>query len=282
VTATMESSEAPDPELVDVLRNVAREGAELSSLVAELNNAFDSMYVSQRKQQYSAINAKYTTVMSRIDKVIRQSQASLSAIEHKPSTSVNDANSSPSAAKIKQPQQQLYKEPEEQPLRIHRAHHMFEIFISREMPLNEMPYPPLCGSIPADPNERISIDAYVAAKMEGDDYILCYVAGFDGDDYMIVDADSDDPRPAKKSFDELIQLPTSLPSTKTSRAEYPVGSKVLSLWPTSDEDWTSAFYPATVIHVPSKHGRGYGLKFEDDHYDWIDVQENFVIANPEK
>ena len=275
----MESSDATDPELVDILRNIAREGAELESLVAELNNAFDSMYIPHRSQQYSAINAKYTTVMSKLDKVIRQSQASLSAVEGKPLTSTRQVQN-PQKSVVFSPPAPVPIEPKEQPLHIHRPHHMFELFIQREMPVNEMPYPPLCGAIPADPNERISVDAYVAAKMDGDDFILCYVAGYDGDDYLIVDADSDDPRPEKKSKDEMIQLPTSLPSTKTSRAEYPVGSKVLSLWPTSDEDWTSAFYPATVIHVPSKHGKGYGLKFEDDQYDWIDVQENFVIAAP--
>ena len=111
--------------------------------------------------------------------------------------------------------------------------------------------------------------------------MLCYIAGYSGDDYIICDADADDPKPVKKSKHELIQLPTSLPSVKSAKLEYAVGSTVLSLWPIGEDEWTSAFYAATVIQIPSKRGKWYNLKFENDGtYEWVEVPENFVIPMP--
>ena len=271
----MESKEALSPELIDVLRNVAREGSELESLVADLNNAFDSLYGPHRGQQYSAVNAKYTNVMGKLEKVIRQCQNALNTVES------NSITPQPIPVQNQEEEGPIEPPPpKDPPLHIHRPHHMFELFLSRELPLCDMPYPPLCGNIPPDENERIPVDAFVASKLETD-YVLCYVAGYKGDDYLICDADADDPKPIKKSREELIQLPTSLPKVKSPKLEYPVGSNVLSLWPMSEEDWTSAFYPATVIQGPSKRGKQYNLKFENDGtYEWVEIPENFVIPMP--
>ena len=273
----MESKEALDQGLVDLLKNAAREGSELESLVSDLNNAFDTMYGPYRAQQYATINAKYTTVMSKLEKVIRQSQNALSALE---GNQISPARSPVQTEEVSTRTPSPPPQPKEPPLHIHRPHHMFELFLSREMPLCDMPYPPLCGNLPPDENEKIPLDSFVAVKLDTD-YVLCYVAGYDGDDYIICDADADDPVPIKKDKSLLIQLPTSLPRTKNARLAYPVGTNVLSLWPVSDDDWTSAFYAATVAKVPSKDGTVYELKFENDGtYDKVSVPENFVVAMP--
>ena len=162
---------------------------------------------------------------------------------------------------------------------------MFELFTTREMKLCDMPYPSLCGAIPANPDERIPIDEFVAAKVNDDDeeYILFYVAGYEDDEtYIIVDAHDENPKAVKKHRSELLPLPTTLPKQKSSRVEYPTGSHVLALWPLDNDEWTSAFYPATVVKVPSKTGSCYTLRFEGDtDNDFKDVRENFVIRDPQ-
>ena len=274
----MEIKEALDQGLIDLLKNAARESSELESLVSDLNSLFDSIYGPYRAQQYTLINAKYTTVMSKLEKVIRQSQNALSALEgnqNSPTRSVDQPE------EVSAPVPSSPPPPKDPPLHIHRPHHMFELFLSREMPLCDSPYPPLCGNMPPNDDERIPLDAFVAVNLDPD-YVLCYVAGYDGDDYFICDADADDPIPIKKEKSMLIQLPTSLPRTKNPKLEYPIGSTVLSLWPVSEDDWTSAFYPAIVTKLPSKDGTMYELKFENDGtYDKVMVPENFVVAMPQ-
>lgn len=276
----MEGAEDINPEVIEILRGVAKDGSEIEDLVNELNKLLDGVHSPHAQQQYASINAKYSTVLAKLDKIIRQSQLALSkqegTLDMNTFSPIPNSISNSSIQTVQQP------EKEEPKLHIHKAHHMFELFCSREMPICDMPYPSLCGSIPANPNEKIPVDEFVASQIHGDEYVLCYVAGYDGDDYLIVDADEADPQPIKKTRSEILPLPTSLPSQKSSRVEYSVGTKVLALYPTNEDEWTSVFYPATVVQVPSKHVNGYGLKFEDDeNYERIDVQENFVIRDPQ-
>ena len=272
----MDSNEPLDQELIDVLKNIAREGCELESLVSDLNFEFDNLYGPNKGQQYSSVNAKYSTVVGKLDKVLRQCQNALNTVENKsiaPQPMPIETIESPDSDAPPPP-------PKDPPLHIHRPHHMFELFQSRELPVCDSPYPPLCGNIPPDENERIPIDAFVASKLEAD-YVLCYIAGYSGDDYMICDADADDPKPIRKNKHELIQLPTSLPRVKSSKLEYSVGSTVLSLWPMGEDEWTSVFYPAIVSQIPSRRGKWYNLKFENDGtYETVEVPENFVIPMP--
>lgn len=79
-------------------------------------------------------------------------------------------------------------------------------------------------------------------------------------------------------------LPYILPEKPLSRWEHSKGKEVLALW--KEEEWTSVFYPATVLLQPSDRAaggdddvRGYLLHFGDNQ-DQV-VPEQFVAEFPE-
>jgi len=262
----MENEEG-DQEIIESLRAIAKDSSEIEQLVSDLNSSFESTFFSNRNQHYSSVKGKYALIISKIDRIIRQSQQSIIM------TKGCDENK-------EIPQPIIKIEPETPEIRMHRPHEMFELFVTRELPINSFPYPPLCGATPPNLQVSLQIDDFVAAKLEND-YVLCYIAGITGNSYTIVDCDTDKPSPISLPKESVIPLPTSIPDRSNSYVEYVIGTKVLSLYPAGDDEWTSVFYPATVIQPPSKRECGYGLQFaEDNEFDWISVPEQFVIPFP--
>ena len=257
-------------ELLELVQNTSIDSVDLEPLVLELNLSFESFFVSNKTQYFSTITSKYASLMNKIDKIIRQSQNIISQIE---------GSNFLVEEKPKMKNEPIIMESKTN-IQCHPPHEMFELFVSRELPIVEEPYPPLCGSISIDFNDKLGIDSFVAAKLDKD-YVLCYICGYEEEKYYIVDADTDHPVPILMNRDLLIPLPTTLPEKYSSKVEYSIGTKVLSLYSSGDEEWTSVFYPATIIQVPSKREWGYGLKFlEDNEFEWISVPEQFIIPYP--
>lgn len=265
--------------LIDILRNISKDSLELEPQYTEIRAAIDSVFVPQNAQQFSATNAKYHTVMAKLDKVIRQSQQALAIAENK-----EIAKQENTVKPIIRYQSQTIEIPEPPPIKIHKPGHMWELFKSRELPQVKEPYPSLCGSLPGNTEEVIDVDGFVAVKLETDgDYALCYVVGYEDGNYKVIDVVADPATPITKPKEDVLPLPTSLALWGPNRPEHPINSVVLALWPEGANDWTSIFYPAKVVKMPTKRKRGYGLKFEGDNdHEWIYVPEQFVLGLPEK
>ena len=100
------------------------------------------------------------------------------------------------------------------------------------------------------------------------------------DTYALYDADSATSPPFEVEKDKVIPCPTTLPAQKRKNAEFKVGTTVLSVWATKEGQWTSVFYPATVLSPPSVLGKSYKLQFVDDTGDPIVVPEHCVVRSP--
>lgn len=277
-----------DPnKLTEIVKSLSKTLTDLQPLVADINASFDSMYLELRQQNYVALSAKYTAAMSNLDKIIRESQKLLSISENayhlsRPQTPIQQAEIKTRVFQnsLKVEHKSSEKKNDYSPYQIYNQHEMFEIFKTRKLPISYIPYPDLCGCLPLGDGKEIPVGSFIASKLDDEDPVLCYVVDEKDGKYLVVDADSQEPTIIEKEKSECFPLPTSLPDRSTTQVEYPVGTKVLALYPMNDDDWTSVFYRATVVQPPSKRSSGYGLKFEDDKFDQVDVPVQFITIDP--
>jgi hypothetical protein len=154
---------------------------------------------------------------------------------------------------------------------------MLDLFLNRQLPLANAPYPPLCGAVPLPPGSVLPLATFVAANL-GEGWTLCYIVEEIKGGYMICDAESEDSEaPVSVRSDLVLPLPVTLPAEKKSKAcEFAAGAKVLALWPENGV-WTSVFYRAIVLKSPSENGGVYRLDFEGCTKP-TNVPAGFVIA----
>lgn len=273
-------------ELVEVAKGLSKTLTELQPLVADLNVSCDPMYLELRPQNFVSLSAKYTAAIGDLDKIIRESQKALAISERgfylsRPQTpnQQNEIISKTSQNTLTVERSSSNRKKSTLGNQVHKPHEMFEFFKNRKLPISYLPYPGLCGCLPLEEDKEIPVDSFVASKLD-DEPVLCYVIGQKEGKYLVVDADSQEPVIVEKDRSECFPLPTSLPDRSTTQVEYPVGTKVLALYPDNENDWSSVFYPATVVQPPSKRSSGYGLKFEDDKFDQIDVPIQFITIDP--
>jgi hypothetical protein len=246
-----------DAELLAMLRCLGQDSCDIEPLLCDFNAAVDGRLPPPFcSQQLSSVSAKYQSVIARLDSAIRQTQQLISVIE--------GASSSPSRVRT----------PAAPPPQFVPSAGMFDCFLSRELPVVGLPYPPLCGSRPPDPDSRLPLGAFVAVRLS-QFWALCYVIAQDGDGYLVCDAESHPGTGFHADLAVIVPLPTSLPDKKTKATEFAAGARVLALWP-EDGLWTSVFYEATVLKPPSDTGDGYKLKF-DGFGKPITIPQSFVI-----
>jgi SAGA-associated factor 29 len=254
-----------DPEVLALLELIVKETAELDPLADDLTAAFDSAYPPPHcAKQLPAIHAKYTNVIARIDSLLAQSDRVLAMLEAPPLFSAAPSRA-PSMAQLPIPSISV------------GSPHMIDYFLSRRIPRVGLPYPPLCGALPADGNNPLPIGSFVAAEINSM-WSLCYIVGIEGTDFLLADVDPESYGTFKMAFDAVLPLPTSLPKSLTTWTEFESGSKVLALWP-EESSWTTVFYPATVLKPPSETRSGYQLHFESGPKS-TDVRADYVIRFP--
>jgi len=153
-------------------------------------------------------------------------------------------------------------------------------FVSSPLPLKQSPYAPLCGSLPFPPDRIIPPKSFVCAP-HNDMFILAYVIGFDPEtlSYHVCDVDPEDgiSKSLTVKAADITPMPTSAPSRRTKSTNFPLRSRVFSLWPDDAGGWTSVFYPATVASIPTTSPGWYRLKFDGEPTVFGDVPEKFVI-----
>ena len=266
------------PEALELLQSVAQDSCELDGLIDDLRTAFDGLYPPPHcAQQFAGLKTKYTTVVSRLDAAIRQCQKGIAMFEGEPASPLMSAMSSAATSGLPSRSPSVaYFHIQTPPTPI------LDTFLKQQLPKVGLPYPPLCGAIPALDNCILPVSSYVAARVD-EQWTLCYVLGVDEDSYELCDVD---PSETVSNFSvkhsDVIPLPTCLPDRRTKFAEYPVNSEVMALWPDGN-GWTSVFYKARVIKPPSETGDGYRLKFlEDSGEKAKGVPPNFVIPLPQE
>jgi len=130
--------------------------------------------------------------------------------------------------------------------------------------------PPLCGSIPLSIDARLVAGDLVSAmvsktKAEAQQWILCRIERYSGQKhkYTVVDVAPEEgsvPASYELSRKLLIPLPKTVPEKWTEKTQFPLGAKVMALFP-----GTTSFYHATVTGVPSDSTEEvYKVQFEDD------------------
>ena len=98
--------------------------------------------------------------------------------------------------------------------------------------------------------------------------------------YRICDAESDSTSSITVDRGSIIPLPTSLPDRNIKAVEFPPKTRVLSLFPESNDSWTSVFYEADVVKPPSETGSYYKLKFLDDSGKSRDIPPKHIVELP--
>jgi hypothetical protein len=270
----MDESVITDPAILNPLHELARDSYDLEALVADFTSSTHvKAGASYSPDDLLAIAAKYATVMSHLDRTLRQSESLLAAVE-----AITPTTPAPLPVHVPPP----VPAPPPPPPVLHRpfvlAPRMFDSFIGRQLPIVASPYPPLCGSIPLPPTMTLPLGAFVAARLS-DDWTLCYVAAEDAGGYLVCDADSDSEAPTLFPFraSAVLPLPTSLPDRKGRGCEFDRGARVLALWP-EGRIWTSVFYPATISKAPSETAHSYTLDFDG----WtkpMKIPPGYVIAS---
>jgi SAGA-associated factor 29 len=254
--AVMDDEILTDPEIRSILATLAQESYDLEPLVDDLTASFQNLYPAPHcALQLPRISAKYTQAIARIDSLILQSDRALSLLESPQSASAPSARG---------------------PIPIPSITAQ-DYFFTRQLPLVGLPYPPLCGNIPADPSRPLDVGAFVAALI-GEDYSLCHIVAVDGNRLLLSDVDPSNPTQFESTADQVLPLPTSLPNRLTETTEFPPQSTVLALWP-EDDSWTTAFYRATVLKPPSENRSCYRLRFELITKP-MDVPPGYVIGYP--
>ena len=167
----------------------------------------------------------------------------------------------------------------------------YRVFLCENRPLIPSPYAPLCGALPLPDDSIITNGSFVCAVnkavKEGEEgrYFLAYVFGFDPDNvtYHVCDADPvlEELADIELNFDELVPMPTSIPARRTKSTSYALREHVLSLWyEDGTVSWTTVFYPAVVISLPTTSPGFYGLRFEGDPCYEGTIPEQFVVRPP--
>ncbi|EAX94828.1 hypothetical protein TVAG_355640 [Trichomonas vaginalis G3] len=269
-------TEIDDETLFGMIQKLSNGVTDVEPLVTELMAEFDALSYSRNPQHATTLNANYAFVLQKIDQLIKSSQDVINLADKNLENEQNNNETD-----IPQTNQNN-DQPKPTPLQklMQKSRYMFEYFISRTILVSQLPYPPLCGSIPADPNQKLDICDFVAAKFEND-YVLSYIIGYEGDDYIICDADNDEPQCKTISPKQVIPLPKSVPDRNFSHAEYSNGTKVLALWPNDEDDWTSLFYPAVVSATPTSKDPNYTLMFDGSEVP-MQVKQHFVVHAPSK
>jgi hypothetical protein len=161
-------------------------------------------------------------------------------------------------------------------------------FFDEKQPIIPAPYAFLCGAIPFPDDQIIPNGSFVCARnpetSESDDaqYILAYVIGFDPEKftYHVCDADpeltilADIEVPANL----VVPMPISVPARRTKSSSHAVRTTVLALWQEDGGTWTTVFYRATVVSLPTTSPGCYGLRFEGDYTAM--TPERYVVRSP--
>ena len=265
-----------DPEALELLQSLAQDSCELAGLIDDLRTSFDGLFPPPHcAQQFAGLKEKYTTVVSRLDAAIRQCQKGIAVFEGEPASPWMSAISSAATSGLPS------RSPSIAYFHIQTPHvRVLDTFLRQELPRVGLPYPPLCGAIPAPNDYILPVSSFVAARVE-EQWTLCYVIGINENSYELCDADPNEDAPTfTVSHETVIPLPTSLPDRRTKYAEYAANTEVLALWLEGSE-WTSVFYKARVVKPPSETGDVYRLKFIEDTGDRAKtVPPNFVIPFP--
>lgn len=264
-------AEIDDVAFFNLIQKISNGATDLEPLVKELTADFDAIAYSHNIQHQSMLQSNYTIVLQKIDQLIKKSQELINITEK----NTQNTESIP-VQNIQTPNKTSTEQYNDNRINslLKQSKFMFEHFISREIPTSGLPYPPLCGSIPATSDYTFEIGDFVAAKFD-EDYLLSYIIGFEDDNYIICDADNDNPQKKTVSRNDFIPLPKSLPDRNIPHAEFASGSKVLALWPNDNDEWTSAFYPAIV--TSSASDTEYTLQFAGANSP-ITVKKQFVIS----
>lgn len=264
-----------NPDVLAALRGIAQDSCDIDPLISELLGGSDGENGSPEKygRHFSASTTKYTTVIARIDTILRQCKHLMAEIDSDATSGqISGMSSAGHSAMPSRPSSVAYIPPS--------SIQIFENFLARELPRVGVPYPPLCGAVPIPKDDALAVGSFVAAHVS-DMWTLCYIIRIDATGYMICDAESDASTAFHADREGLIPLPTSLPARRTRFAEHAEGSRVLALWP-EGATWTSVFYPAEVVKTQSETGDTYRLRFlEDVNGKTKDIPPQFVISDPE-
>jgi len=238
------------PDVLAMLRSLAQDSCDLDPLVTDLQASFDELDpLGPCGPQSSAIDAKYRGVVKRLDSAIRMGQRCLSLL----GGGSPPISGAPSALPSRSPSVAYMQPP---------VSGVFDGFLTRELPLVGIPYPPLCGPLPLRPGQRLPLGAFVASRVD-ELWALCFVVAADDLGYMLCDAEGESLASFRVGCGDAIPLPTSLPMYHTCHVEHGAGARVLALWPEGSL-WTSVFYEAEVCRPPSATGNAYTLRFLQD------------------
>lgn len=159
---------------------------------------------------------------------------------------------------------------------------MMQDFFKSPIKTRPAPIPPSCGCY-AYKNKTPNPGNFVCAQYNGT-FILMIVLHFEDSIVTVFDPTDTDGgiKPIKLGNDDWTPLPLFIPEKPLRRWEFTKGTTVLSLW-LNGEEWTTAFYKATVKLGPFDRidceDRGYQLDFGDNNI--INVPEKFVVYYPE-
>lgn len=176
---------------------------------------------------------------------------------------------------------------------IRRAAHMKMLAISAQtIPLwvgedNEDP-PPLCGSVPADPNYVAEVGDMVAALVRGPDdenWILAEVVSYNATNqkYDVDDIDEEQKDRHTLSKRKIIPLPVWRASYQLNPdALYEKGTTVNAIYPQ-----TTCFYKGVIKEPPQNPSDDYEVLFEDPSYvdgysPPLGVAQRYIIPIVEK
>ena len=147
------------------------------------------------------------------------------------------------------------------------------------------PIPNYCGCY-ASRLKQPSPNQFICANLGGQRFVLMIVFKYDEATKKVTAYDpTDQSMPIKLielGNDQWTPLPTIIPEKPLARWEHAKKTEVLALCPSND-DWSTNFYPATVIsrpcdqasEFPEETRRGYRLDFDDAQYT---VPEQYVVS----
>ena len=163
---------------------------------------------------------------------------------------------------------------------------MFIEWTTKPLPTQAPPFSPLCGAMEFPKDKILPPNSY-ACVHTGEEYELAYVIGFDPENvcYHCCDADPEgnEVKEMVIPMNDLIPMPTSIPTKHLKGTYHPVKTRVLAMWPMQGEgsQWTSVFYSASVAQVPTTSPGTYKLKFDGQPPMFENVPEQMVVKHPQ-
>jgi hypothetical protein len=161
-----------------------------------------------------------------------------------------------------------------------------EQFFSTPLPLVDPPYRPLCGRLQMEPECVPPPGSFVCITIH--DRHAHNILGIfcDSDSSGGVQVyDAAPKRGAPKVYDvprqALRVLPQCLPAITGTEAEYTLGERVMALFKDADQ-WTTVFYPASIVATPKAPGQGYQLLFDGEGQRHYIVPEKYIVPLQER